>query len=113
MLFLDGFSTYTPTWNEDFIIMVENEENPVTFQVMDWNRVEKHELVGFAMISSSDIHSLLEEDNGYECHLSVPVIKAGTVVEGHGHHKCHLNLTVKVLKAFPRAAAAPQKKRVS
>jgi hypothetical protein len=106
-------STYTPIWNEDFIIMVENEASPVTFQVMDWNRVEKHELVGFAMISSADLRSLLEEDIGHECQLAVPVIKAGTVVEGHDHHKCHLNLLVKVLKAAPRTVAVPKKKRVS
>ena len=74
--------------------MVENEANPVTFQVMDWNRMEKHEQVGFAMISSGDLSSLLEEDTGHERQLSVPVIKEGSVVEGHDRHKCQLNLNV-------------------
>ena len=110
---LVGFSSYSPNWNEDFIIMVENEASPVTFQVMDWNRVEKHELVGFAMISSEELRSLLEEDTGYECQLAPPVIKAGAVVEGHDHHKCRLKLAVKVLKAVPRTAVAPKKKKVN
>jgi Ca2+-dependent lipid-binding protein len=107
-----AFSSYNPTWNENFIVSVENEASPVTFHVMDWNRVEKHELVGVAMISSAELRSLLDEETGYECQLVLPVIKSGTLVEGHDRHKCQLNLLVKVLKAAPRAAVAPKKKRV-
>ncbi len=93
--------------------MVENEAIPVTFQVMDWNRLEKHELVGFAMISSAELRLLLDQDTGYECHLALPVLKAGAVVEGVDHHKCHLKVTVKVLQALPKPAVAHPKKRVS
>lgn len=62
---------------------------------------------------SRDLSLLLEEDAGHECQFSVPVIKEGSVVEGHDRHKCHLNLNVKILKALPRTTAAPKKKRVS
>ncbi len=95
------------------MLMVENEGIPVTFQVMDWNRLEKHELVGFAMINSTELCSLLEEGTGYECRLALPVIKAGTAVEGNDRHRCHLNVLVKVLRPAPKLAVNPKKKRVS
>jgi hypothetical protein len=104
-------STYTPSWNESFFITVDSESSPVTFEVMDWNLIGKHELVGMGTIAMADLRWLFQAEAGQERLLAVPVMKAGVIVEGHDRKQCQLNLTVKVVQnsnASSSSKLAPQ-----
>ena len=98
-------STYSPTWSETFLITVDNQSTPVTFEVMDWNRVGKHELVGLGTIAMADLRWLFQAEAGQERQLAVPVVKGGVVVEGNDRKECQLNLVVKVMSS---AVPSPQ-----
>ena len=99
-------STYNPVWNENFLVIVStdnegiNKEQLITFEVMDWNRLEAHETVGFACIQYDDLISLLQENFGYERQISAPVTKAGVAVSGHDRKPSHLILKMKVVNAI-------------
>jgi hypothetical protein len=99
VLFVLNISTYAPTWNESFFITVDNESTPVTFEVMDWNRVGKHELVGLGTIAMADLRWLFQAGAGQQRQIAVPVMKAGAAVEGHDRQECHLNFVVNLMSS--------------
>ena len=75
---------------------------------MDWNRVEKHELVGLGTIATADLRQLFQSEVGQERQLAVPVMNGGVAVEGNDRKKCQLNL---MIKRMPSATPATQQAR--
>ena len=71
----------------------------MTFEVMDWNRVGKHELVGLGTIAMADLRWLFQAGAGQQRQIAVPVMKAGAAVEGNDHKECHLNFVVNLMSS--------------
>jgi hypothetical protein len=97
-------STYTPVWNESFNFDVKTDvgPGPLSLFVMDWNRLEKHQLIGIATIPEADLIALSRHDAGHESGVSLPVIKDGKPVVGHDAAECVLRLKLKVVEGLPR-----------
>jgi hypothetical protein len=94
-------STYNPVWNESVFVVVEDTSLSVSFEVMDWNRIEKHETVGYASIPAAELVSLALEEGGHERPVSLPIIKGGVAVNGHDHKHSQLNVRLRVIQPMP------------
>jgi hypothetical protein len=68
---------------------------------MDWNRIEKHETVGYASIPASELLSLAREERGHERPVTLPIIKGGVAVNGHDHKHSQLNVKLRIVQPMP------------
>lgn len=80
--------------------------------MIDWNRLEKHEIVGYASVPDQELRLLVEEETGHEREIAVPIVKGGVAVCGHDHKPSLLHLKLKLIRPMPRPSPATAPKHV-